>query len=306
MKTYNSHNFIKYSKAMLILLSLLVLTSCGSKDEINDAENPAKETPPAKFIGFSTIERTTRNNVYLNNENVGNLKESEVLTKVRAYAAGIDTEASDATLDSSTWKVKQGRVGKKVNVEKTIEAIINAPEGNKVDLIVDEELPLVTSQMLTQNIVTIGSYTTSILDKEEKRMNNIEIASEKIDGLKLSPGEQFSFNKIVGRRTEEKGYEKATIITRKDGKPKKGTGVGGGICQVSSTLFNAVDQCGLKIIERHKHSKAVSYVPKGKDATVTYGAYDFRFSNNRKNPIMIRTYLNSNTLTVKIIENRNS
>ncbi|KNY25786.1 VanW family protein [Pseudobacteroides cellulosolvens] len=306
MKTYNSRNFIRYPNVVLILLSLLLLTSCGSKGEINDAEYQSKETPPANFIGFGTMERTIRKNVYLNNENVGNLKESEVLTKVRAYAAGIDTQASNATMDNTTWKVKQGRIGKKVNVEKTMEALLNAPEGNKVDLIVDEELPLVTSQILIENIVTIGSYTTSILDKDESRVNNIELASERIDGLKLSPGEQFSFNKIVGRRTEEKGYEKATIITRKDGMPKKGTGVGGGICQVSSTLYNAIDQCGLKIIERHKHSKAVGYVPKGKDATVTYGAYDFRFSNNRSYPIMIRTYLNSNTLTVKILENRNS
>lgn len=293
-------------RAVVLLLLILVLLSCSSKNENSVPENKGLETPPAKLMEFGMFERTVRDNVVLVDENVGNLKESEVVKKLQTYAIEIDTEALDATLDSSTWKVKQGRVGKKVNVEKTMETLISAKEGSKVELVVEEQMPQVTSEILSNNIVVIGSYTTSIMDKDSSRVNNIKLASQKINGLKISPGEEFSFNNVVGRRTVEKGYEKATIITRKNGKPKKGTGVGGGICQVSSTLYNAVEKSGLKIIERHKHSKVVSYVPKGKDATVTYGAYDFRFSNNRSYPIMIRTNLNSTTLTVKILENRNS
>lgn len=296
----------RYLSGASILLSIMIMTSCSSRDGLKTPGNPAQQSPPAKVIEFPILERTVKNNVYLNDENVGNFKESEVLSKLMNYASTIDTEAADATLDSSTWQVNRGKVGKKVNSDKTIEALFNAQEGDNIELVVDEIMPLVTSQNLVENIVTIGSYTTSILDKEASRLNNIKLASERIDGFKLLPGDEFSFNRIVGKRTEEKGYEDATIIIRRKGVPKKGIGVGGGICQVSSTLFNAAEACKLNIIERHKHSKTVGYVPKGKDATVNYGSYDFRFSNNRSYPIMIRTYLSSDTLTVKIIENRNS
>jgi vancomycin resistance protein YoaR len=306
MKTYIGFSLKKHFLSMLLLLSLPILASCGSKGGTRVQENPPQEASPAKFIEFSTMERTVKNNVFLNDENVGNLKEPEVLIKIRNYAAGIDTKASDATLDHSTWQIKRGIIGKKVNVDKTMAALFSAQEGNKVELIVDEETPLITTQKLMEKIVTIGSYTTPILDKDASRINNIELASKKIDGIKLSPGEVFSFNNIIGRRTEEKGYEDATIIVKRKGVPKKGNAVGGGICQVSTTLYNAIEECGLKIIERHKHSKTVNYVPKGKDATINYGSYDFKFSNNHKYPIMIRTYLDSGTLTVKILENRNS
>ncbi|HEY9062982.1 MAG TPA: VanW family protein [Pseudobacteroides sp.] len=306
MKTYMDFSSKRYLSVVYILLSIMIMTSCSSRGSLKTPGNQAQQSPPVKVIEFPTIERTVKNNVYLNNENVGSLKESELISKIMNYAATVDTKAADATLDSSTWQINRGKVGKKVNVDKTIEALFNAQEGDKIDLVVDEIMPLVTSQNLMKNIVTIGSYTTSILDKDASRVNNIKLASRKINGFKLSPGEEFSFNTIVGRRTEEKGYEDATIIVRRQGVPKKGIGVGGGICQVSSTLFNAAEACNLNIIERHKHSKTVGYVPKGKDATVNYGSYDFRFSNSRSYPIMVRTYLSSETLTVKIIENRNS
>jgi len=306
MRNYIGYDLTKYTRVAIILLSISLLSSCSSKNENNVPENKGLETPPAKFMEFGMFERTVKDNVVLVDENVGNLKESEVLKKIQTYAQEIDTEALNATIDSSTWNVKQGRVGKKVNVEKTMETLISAKEGSRVDLVVEEQMPQVTSEILNNNIVVIGSYTTTILDRHSSRVNNIKLASQKIDGFKIAPGEEFSFNKVVGRRTIEKGYEKATIITRKNGKPKKGTGVGGGICQVSSTLYNAVEKSGLKIIERHKHSKAVNYVPKGQDATVTYGAYDFKFSNNRSYPIMIRTNLSNTSLTIKILENRNS
>jgi vancomycin resistance protein YoaR len=135
----------------------------------------------------------------------------------------------------------------------------------------------------TSNSATIGSYATTLLDKDPDRINNIEIAIDEINGYTLQPGEVFSFNAIVGKRKAEKGYEKAKIIV--NGKSKEG--LGGGICQLSSTLYNAVRKADLEILERHSHSKPVPYVLKGQDAAVNYGTEDFKFRNSNDYPITI-------------------
>jgi len=295
---------LSLSLAILLVL-LLVLTSCNTGSEVKISEKPVQEDPTARAIEFTLNERSISKNVYLNDENVGSLKESEILAKINELAGKLDTDAVDAAMDNTTWKVTKGKVGKKVNADRTMKALLDAREGERIDLIVEEVMPPVTSQKLLGNIVVIGDYTTRLLNRGSNRVNNIDLASEKIDYYKLSPGEEFSFNKVVGRRTEAKGYEDAPIIIKTKKGPKKGIAVGGGICQVSTTLYNAAEECGLEMVERHLHSKDVGYVPKGEDATVSYGSADFRFKNSRSHPIMIRTSLEKRTLNVKIIENRN-
>jgi vancomycin resistance protein YoaR len=148
----------------------------------------------------------------------------------------------------------------------------------------------------------IGSATTPLLNKTESRIKNIERACDELDKLKIKPGDGFSFNGQLGKRTEAKGYKKAPIIITTEDGPEKGYGVGGGICQLSSTLYNAVKDAGLKVTERHSHSKDVGYVPRGSDATVVYGRKDLKFVNTRQNTIEIRTYLDESSLTVEIRE----
>jgi Uncharacterized vancomycin resistance protein len=305
MRTSTGRFNKKHLILALLFISFLGLASCKSEDGIKKPEETVRNDPPAKAIEFTANERSIRKDVYLKDENVGGLKESEILEKLGLLAGKINTDSVDATMDSDTWKVTKGKVGKKVNVEKTLELLLNAPEGAKVDLAVEEAMPAVTSQKLLGNIVVIGNYTTKLLNRGESRVNNIDLAAEKIDYYKLSPGEVFSFNKVVGRRTEAKGYEDAPIIIKTVNGPKKSIAVGGGICQVSTTLYNALEECKIEIVERHLHSKDVGYVPKGEDATVSYGSADFRFKNSRSHPIMIRTYLGKKYLTIKILENRN-
>jgi vancomycin resistance protein YoaR len=133
------------------------------------------------------------------------------------------------------------------------------------------------------NKVTIASYSTILLDRDSDRINNIEITIEEINGYTMQPGEVFSFNTIVGKRKVEKGYEKAKTIV--NGKSKEA--LGGGICQLSSTIYNAVRKANLEVVERHSHSKDVHYVPKGQDAAVNYGTQDFKFRNNMSYPITL-------------------
>lgn len=130
---------------------------------------------------------------------------------------------------------------------------------------------------------TLGSFSSKYQEANVNRSTNVKLASNKINNVILLPGEEFSYNKVVGKRTFENGFKEASIYTSNG----VTNGLGGGICQVSSTLYNAVLRANLEIVERRNHSYAVSYVPLGTDATVSYGSIDFRFKNNRKYPIKI-------------------
>lgn len=117
-----------------------------------------------------------------------------------------------------------------------------------------------------------------------------------INNVIVGIGDIFSFNTIVGPRDVTNGYQEAPEII----KGKLVMGIGGGICQTSSTLFNAVDRLGVKTIERHRHSKDIGYVPKGRDATVSFGGLDYQFKNTTGVPFVIKTYYHPGSLTVQI------
>ncbi len=275
--------------AAVVFLTMVLLPGCGRMDGTDKA-----------------IEPEIKNNVYLGNINFGGLKKSEAMEKIIKNAEGIDVQVREAKLNQNTWEIEgKEKIGQKLNIEETLNRLINSKEGDKVSLVVEEIYPKLTTEKLRDNIKLIGSFTTPLLDKQDSRLNNIEIASEWIDYSIVNPGEEFSFNRSLGKRTKSKGYEQAPIIKRTEEGSKKGYGVGGGICQLSSTLYNAVERGGLEILERHNHSKDVGYVPKGMDATVSYGSSDFRFRNNRNYSVMVRVYLGENNLTVKVFENRN-
>jgi vancomycin resistance protein YoaR len=129
---------------------------------------------------------------------------------------------------------------------------------------------------------------------------NIALSANAIDQIVLGPGDRFYFNQTVGERTPARGYQKAMEIVNKEFVE----GIGGGICQTSSTLYNAVAQAGLEIIELHHHSKEVGYVPINKDATVSWNGYDFKFMNSKDHPVIIKTMtdLTNGSLQVQIIE----
>lgn len=142
-----------------------------------------------------------------------------------------------------------------------------------------------------------GEFSTNITDKTPERLNNIELGVSKLNGAKVNPGETFSFNNYIGPRTEEAGYKEAIIF---DGHGNKTKGYGGGICQISSTLYNAVLNAGLDVVERHEHSHDVPYIETGKDATVSYGADDFKFKNNSKRTITINASTTDDILAISI------
>ena len=143
---------------------------------------------------------------------------------------------------------------------------------------------------------TVGTYTTTFDSPKSARGKNIKLAAEKIDRIILEPGQEFSFNEAIGPASKAQGFKLAKIFV----KGEEHEGYGGGICQVSSTLYNAVLEAGLDITERHEHSKDVHYVPDGRDATASHGGIDFKFINNYTCPIVIRAYTSENEVTTAI------
>lgn len=163
-----------------------------------------------------------------------------------------------------------------------------------------------TNNTNTQNAITvpkveteIASFSTKIYNKDSERQNNISITCQTLSTKEIQPGETFSFCDTVGKSTTDKGYQEADIYV--DGEKKQG--LGGGNCQVSTTLYNAVAQIPeLEIVERHKHSGHVPYIEEGKDAAVAYGSYDFKFKNNTGNVIKIVMENTTDNITARIIK----
>ena len=142
----------------------------------------------------------------------------------------------------------------------------------------------------------LSSFSTSFKSSNSNRSTNIRLCASKINGIVLMPGETFSFNSTVGKRTPEAGYKEAPAYLN----GKTIMDYGGGICQVSSTLYNAVLYSNLEITERYNHGYQPSYVKSGLDATVSWGGPDFKFTNNRNYPIKIMTDTSNKILNIYI------
>lgn len=142
----------------------------------------------------------------------------------------------------------------------------------------------------------LGTFTTTYSASNENRETNLKLSSEKINGTIIMPGEIFSYNKIVGERTIAKGYKEAAVYSG----GKVINGIGGGICQLSSTLYNAVVYANLEIVSRSNHMFLTSYVTAGRDATVSWGTLDFSFKNTKKYPIKVVSIVKNGLVTVEI------
>lgn len=144
---------------------------------------------------------------------------------------------------------------------------------------------------------TLASYSSKYKSSSENRAYNVELAASKINGIILADGEEFSYNKIIGNAGLESGYKTSTVYS--GGKITEG--VGGGVCQVSSTLYCAVLRSCLEVTKRTNHSMPVAYVPGGQDATVAYDYIDFRFKNNTGAPLKIVASCSNREVTISLI-----
>lgn len=222
--------------------------------------------------------------------------EELIVSYVNAVGDQIDTDPVDAKLRSfnlsdRSFEFQSEQVGYTLNRKQLAIDIANGLSngGAAVSMQVEAVAPTVTLENVQSQYGMITQAVTNASSSSSNRLNNIKVALSSINGTCLAPGESFSFNNIVGKRTEARGYKTATAYSGGTVTEE----VGGGICQVSTTLFNAAVKADLKITERHSHSLTVSYVDVGKDAAVDWGNKDLKFTNTSDDDIYIICYLNS-------------
>jgi len=202
-----------------------------------------------------------------------------------------------ASYDPETKTISESIVGIDFDYPAAIALLDEAASGKTVSFGIEYEQPKVTQEYL-ENLLfrdLIGECVTQIAGTEN-RLNNIVLSSEAIDGIVLEPGEEFSFNQVVGRRTSARGYKSAPAFS--GGQVVQA--IGGGICQVSSTIYSAIKDSDLRVKERHAHGRPVAYLPRGRDATVSWGTLDFKFVNNTEYPLRVDVDVESRTLTVNV------
>ncbi|WP_156801947.1 VanW family protein [Desulfurispora thermophila] len=215
-------------------------------------------------------------------------------------------DASFRVRSDDSIEIIPGRPGKKIDRDRVLADLQkDLQEGylsRRIELVLVEAQPRVTTQQVEGYGLSglLASFTTRFDAANADRSYNIRIAAKALDDLLLPPGETASFNQVVGPRSSEAGYKNAKVIVGNE----LVDGLGGGVCQVSTTLYNAALLAGLEIVRRSNHSLPVSYVAPGRDATVTYGYIDFVFRNSTPNHILVKTFTGNGSLTVKIYGNR--
>lgn len=204
----------------------------------------------------------------------------------------------DLTNDPSGNTIVPSQSGAEFDAAQA-QKMVDESEERMVQIPVQLIEPEVTTEELQSVLFrdTLGSSTTKFNASLTGRTTNVKLAAQKINGTILNPGDVFSYNDTVGPRTYAAGFKDATVFANGGAED----GVGGGICQVSSTLYVATLRADLEIVERKNHSLYVSYVPLGQDATVAYGAIDYRFKNNTNYPIKVVAYTQGSSLTVSLL-----
>ena len=254
------------------------------------------------------------NSLLLNNKKEYSLKIPLLLNEktARRYLEKIAAEVNRSPVEAR-YILKNGKplitpstLGQRVDVEATIEGFRRTLKNKKntskniltVPVVARTVEPKVKTEDLKKRKINVlrGTCTTEFNEKLSNRVNNIAAAAEAINGKVIPPRSTFSFNDTVGPRTEENGFEEALVIIENEFVE----GIGGGVCQVSTTLYNAALKANLGIEERFRHSKLINYVPPGLDAAVAFGLLDLKLSNKSDGYMVINAQVNNNSITVNI------
>ena len=234
--------------------------------------------------------------VTLEGRPIGGLLEHELRALVERMAGPAEREPVDAAVDPATGQVLPERPGVTVDVDETVWVALHAAPGESLALVRVAVRPRLDAATLRQLRRVLGFYVTW-MHGSPARQHNIALASRAIHNTLLRPGETFSFNEAVGERTWERGYRPAPVVAGE----AVGEGLGGGICQVASTLYNAARQAGLTVVERHRHPTSPRYVPPGQDAAVSWPGLDLKLRNDGAEPVLLQAEQLGSSLVVRIL-----
>jgi vancomycin resistance protein YoaR len=222
----------------------------------------------------------------------------------KALARRVDKEPADAdwAISSTGIRVIPDRPGYMLDVPRSAAvvlraALVTAPELRQAKLVVERaEADRTTAEAKAMNISGLVASYQTFYGGEPNRIHNVQLVSHLVDKHVIAPGETFSFNGTTGARTADKGFREAPVIINGELQ----TGLGGGICQVSTTVFNAAYEAGLPIVSRTNHALYISHYPQGRDATVNYPDLDLKFRNDTGHWLLLRTWVGSSSLTVAL------
>ncbi len=208
---------------------------------------------------------------------------------------------AEYVLENGEIRIEPEKVGIKVDKAEVKKALDSGQEWYTLE--VETKEPEVTAEELEALLFrdTLGSFSSSFATSTYARASNVILTAERINGKILMPGDVFSYDATIGKRTAANGYKEAGVYIGN----KVESGIGGGICQTSSTLYSAVLYSNLEIVSRTSHSLPVSYVPLGQDATIAEGYIDFKFKNNSEYPIKITATVNGRQLNCSILGVKN-
>lgn len=234
-----------------------------------------------------------------------NVDENILTDHVKEMAQMIDQEAKDAGVivkSNHQVEITPEENGLQVEIDDSVRALREVLETedqiecNLSTKITNPQITAETAKSWQINGV-VASFETRFDPGKIERSSNIKVAVKALENVLVMPQDVFSFNEVVGARTKEVGYKEALVIENNEFTP----GLGGGICQVSSTMYNAILLANLSIAERRPHSLPISYVGPGRDATVAYGSVDFKFKNDREKPILLHAEYERGKMRVLIL-----
>ena len=229
-------------------------------------------------------------------------KLSEAINKIEEDINVKVVDAKVSISNSGVISYSPSTTGKEldlVNTKESIYNMINSKKFGEIDLKVDTKNPNLTTEQARGVNTLLGEFKTTFSTNNTNRVENIKISSQRINNILLMPGEEFSYNNLTGRRTKANGYKDAPVIMNGE----LTDDVGGGVCQVSTTIFNTAMYSGMNITTRANHSLKSSYVPVGQDAMVNDGWSDFKFKNPYNHPVYVKTVVDNGSVTCRIYGN---
>ena len=245
------------------------------------------------------------------NKNIKNLEikslynENKLSEKIQSISESINVAMENAKVyisDSGNISASSSTIGKELDIAATKESIYDAIKNKDykaIDLKVNIKQPKISTEAAKSVNTLLAEFSTKFSTNDSNRVTNIVLSAKATSDVLLMPGEEFSYNNLTGKRTKSNGYKDAPVII--NGKLEQD--VGGGVCQVSSTLFNSVLYSGLDVTSRRNHSLKSSYVSIGRDAMVSDGGSDFRFKNPYSHPVYIKNTVSNGVITSKIYGN---
>lgn len=227
-------------------------------------------------------------------------KREEVILNIGSKIFKKPVDAHPIIKDDGSVTIKDSEIGRYMDINEAKDLInLDILHEDKIELPVYKTEPKIYSNYYDGIDKKLGDFETDYSSSIKNRKENIRLAASKFNNMKLNPGDEISFNDVVGEISEKTGFKSATVIVGGEYE----SGIGGGICQVSTTLYNSLILSDLEITESHNHSRPIHYVDLGTDAAVARGYKDLKFKNNTNNPILILSEANGEKLNFKVLGN---